>query len=99
MLGSEPVEPARSRGVSKLQGSGARLGDLHVAEAARAGAALEEGNAEQPDVHDGLGRAADVLLVVGMDVTLVADPLAEVGKAAADGHVRFERRPAWDRAA
>ena len=41
------------RGVSKLQGSGARLGDLHVGEAARTAAALEQGDAEQPDVDDG----------------------------------------------
>jgi hypothetical protein len=33
-----------------------------------------------------------------MDVALVADPLAKIGKAAAHRHVRFERRPARDRA-
>src|ERR1700730_15046208 len=97
-VGSEPIEPVHSRGVSKLQGCCARLGDLHVAEAARTGAALEERDAEQPDAHDRLGWAADVLLVVRIDVTLVADPLAEIGETAADHHVRFERRPPGDRA-
>src|SRR5689334_5204002 len=85
--------------VSELQGLGARLRDLHVGEAARGAAALKQGDAEQPDVDESLGRPADMLLVIRIDVALVADPFAKIGKTAANRHVRFERGPARDRAA
>src|ERR1700726_4088448 len=65
----KPGERRESSRSTQFGGRGARGGDLHVAEAARTGAALEERGAEQPDAHDRLGWAADVLLVVRIDVT------------------------------
>jgi len=64
--------------MSKRQRAGTRLGDVHVAESARSGSPLEQGDAEEPDADDGLGRAVDVFLVVYVDVAFVVAHAAGV---------------------
>src|SRR6478752_2538079 len=80
--------------VSELQDRSPWLGNLDVGVAAGAHPPLEDRDAKEPNADDGFCRSADVLLVVGVEVALLAQPGAELLEAAADGHVRFNRRPA-----
>lgn len=53
--GDPPKRPRDRNPISKSQRCGAGLGNLDIGKPTRAAAALEEGNAEQPDVDHRLG--------------------------------------------